>query len=187
MKRSLLLFSLILQIVICIGQSTATDIVGADSCEGKSLQVTSGKTKDKENHLDWLGELIRINAGSDFSKAMFERYWTGGGDYTLTISEFNDLISQAIYLGTPKSTVLNACPAYSQGISLYGSPVYKDAIGTATIYLDMDKSPIGFYDEYNFNVFPFRWNNIEAEIKIILVKVASLLHPSAKMFDIRYP
>ncbi len=50
---------------------------------------------NKYINLGFIGNNIRKRAGSNFSKKMFENYWTNGGNINLSISTFYNIINTA--------------------------------------------------------------------------------------------
>jgi hypothetical protein len=131
-----------------------------------------------------LGNKIASYAGSDFNKKMFLNYWYGKGDYELSSSEFEDIVSFSIQTKEPYLSEWNGDPALAVPVTLYGT-TYDNAIGTTTIYYDLDGTAIGIHEPYDFNLFPIR-NSRSAQIKTTLVWGASLYNVHDKDFYINY-
>jgi hypothetical protein len=131
-----------------------------------------------------LGNKIASYAGSDFNKKMFLNYWYGKGDYELSSSEFEDIVSFSIQTKEPYLSEWNGDPAFAVPVTLYGT-TYDNAIGTTIIYYDLDGTAMGIHEPYDFNVFPIR-DSRNAQIKTTLVWGASLYNVHNKDFYINY-
>ena len=131
-----------------------------------------------------LGNKIASYAGSDFNKKMFLNYWYGKGDYELSSSEFEDIVSFSIQTKEPYLSEWNGDPAFAVPVTLYGT-TYDNAIGTTIIYYDLDGTAMGIHEPYDFNVFPIR-DSRNAQIKTMLVWGASLYNVHNKDFYINY-
>ena len=131
-----------------------------------------------------LGNKIASYAGSDFNKKMFLNYWYGKGDYELSSSEFEDIVSFSIQTKEPYLSEWNGDPALAVPVTLYGT-TYDNAIGTTTVYYGLDGTAIGIHEPYDFNLFPIR-NSRSAQIKTTLVWGASLYNVHDKDFYINY-
>ena len=132
-----------------------------------------------------LGKKIASYTGSEFNERMFMNYWEGAGDYTLTEAEFNDIVENAVSIGDPQIIMQDGQKLSSQLVSLYGTP-YDRSLGRSTLYLDKAGNPIGFYDDYDFNIRNAN-RPINAQIQTIMVKYASYLNIHSKPFKIKYP
>ena len=131
-----------------------------------------------------LGNKIASYAGSAFNKKMFLNYWYGKGDYELSSSEFEDIVSFSIQTKEPYLSEWNGDPAFAVPVTLYGT-TYDNAIGTTIIYYDLDGTAMGIHEPYDFNVFPIR-DSRNAQIKTTLVWGASLYNVHNKDFYINY-
>ena len=131
-----------------------------------------------------LGNKIACYAGSDFNKKMFLNYWYGKGDYELSSSEFEDIVSFSIQTKEPYLSEWNGDPAFAVPVTLYGT-TYDNAIGTTVIYYDLDGTAIGIHEPDDFNLFPIR-DSKSAQIKTTLVWGASLYNIHDKDFYINY-
>ena len=131
-----------------------------------------------------LGTKIASYAGSDFNKKMFWNYWYGQGDYELSSSEFEDIVSLSIQTKEPYLSEWNGNPAFAAPVTLYGT-TYANAIGTTTLFFDLNGNAIGIHEPYDFNLFPIR-DSRSAQIKTTLVWGASLYNVHDKDFYINY-
>ena len=132
-----------------------------------------------------LGTIIASFAGSDFNKKMFWNYWLGKGDYKLSSSEFEDIVSLSNkQIDNVRPSEWNGNPAFAVPVSLYGT-IYENAIGTTTLYYDLNGNAIGIHEPYDFNLFPIR-DSKSAQIKTTLVRGASLYNVHSKDFYINY-
>ena len=131
-----------------------------------------------------LGNKIASYAGSDFNKKMFLNYWFGKGDYELSSSEFEDIVSLSIQTKKPYLSEWNGDPAFAAPVTLYGT-TYANAIGTTTLFYDLNGNAIGIHESYDFNLFPIR-DSMSAQIKTTLVWSASLYNVHDKDFFINY-
>lgn len=80
---------------------------------------------------------------------MFERYWLGQGDWTISSSKFQDIVSTLPSQGDWEyiTTVGN------QKVWLVDFDFIEDKygmLGTFTLFTDLNNSPIGLEDEINF-------------------------------------
>ncbi|MBD3182981.1 hypothetical protein GF312_11870 [Candidatus Poribacteria bacterium] len=139
------------------------------------------------SELNWLGRQIQKRAGSEFSQLMFANYWTGGGDVTLSTNRFNDIAQHANGLGMGTRVIYNNQEAIRRYVSFYDSE-YSRVFGTARMYYDLSGNPIGFFDVYDFNPYPIRWNSFfDAQLKTELIDMASWFNLTDRPFNIRYP
>lgn len=100
------------------------------------------------------GNLIRWYLHPGFTRDMFENYWLGKGDVTLSPERFKDIADYASTLGLPKhGNVMgqNGQPLEWRQYNLYRSPDYTRSLGTSTLFYDKSGKPVGFYDNYNFD------------------------------------
>ncbi|MFN4144414.1 MAG: hypothetical protein ACK4GN_01230 [Runella sp.] len=138
--------------------------------------------------LGLIGNAIRNQAGSEFAKDMFERYWLGLGDYTLPANIFAEAVSVAQPTNDTQSKgqkVLNGilCNGYER--SFYHNEKFRFAFGTATIYYAQNGNPMGFYDRYDFDSKPWgQGKTTKAEAITRMVRQFS--PPNARSFDITY-
>jgi hypothetical protein len=116
---------------------------------------------------------------------MFWNYWLGKGDYELSSSEFEDMVSLSnIQINDVRPSEWNGNPAFAVPVSLYGTK-YENAIGRTTLYYDLNGNAIGIHELYDFNLFPIR-ESTSAQIKTTLVRGASLYNVHSKEFYINY-
>ena len=149
------------------------------------VQKTSNYFKRKNEYLNYnLGSIIASFAGCDFNKKMFWNYWNGLGDYSLSINEFEDIVSLSQPNGKPFNSEWNGDFAIALPVTLYGTK-YDNALGTTTIFYDLDGNAIGIHELYDFNFFPIR-KSWSAQIKTALVLRAGLYNENNKSFYINY-
>ncbi len=115
---------------------------------------------------------------------MFWNYWNGVGDYELSSSEFEDIVSLSIQTKEPYLSEWNGNPAFAVHVTLYGT-IYANSIGTTTLYYDLNGNAIGIHEPYDFNLFPIR-DSKSAQIKTTLVWAASKYNIHNKDFYINY-
>ena len=137
--------------------------------------------------LGFVGDNIRNRAGSDFSKDLFENYWLGGGDMTLSTDRFNAIANAAKKL--PRQlysvTLSNGQPGTLAIVNFYGNAEYSLAFGRATIYYNRQGQPVGFYDYYDFDPKAWGIRPNSAEIKTRMVNAAGALY-GAQPYSITY-
>ena len=131
-----------------------------------------------------IGANIASYAGSDFNKKMFWNYWYGQGDYELSSSEFEDMVSLAIQTKEPYLSEWNGDSALAVPVTFYGT-TYANAIGTTTLFYDLNGNAIGIHEPYDFNLFPIR-DSRSAQFKTTLVWSASLFNVHNKDFYINF-
>jgi hypothetical protein len=136
-----------------------------------------------------IGNFIRNQAGSEFSKDLFQNYWQAGGDIALSQTRFKSIVRAAGNIQQESPVTLeNGQPGMAKVHSFYTSPLYAKALGSATIYYSQSGKPVGFKDTYNFN-WRFQWGqgsrSIVAEQQTRGVSIAGFLY-GAKPFDIKY-
>jgi hypothetical protein len=140
------------------------------------------------------GNLIRGMLGSGFSRDTFDNYWQAQGDMPLSADRFNDIVDSTKNLkqvdGPTPVTSPDGEPLIRRQFSFYGSPEYRKALGTASLFYSPDGKPVGFYDYYNFD--PSTPENpkkrslmAEGEVEVDLMHVLGPLH-GAKDFPIYY-
>lgn len=79
---------------------------------------------------------------------LWNHFLDGSGDTVcLTASQFNTLAGVGRRVG---NLAPRAGGRYAQQTSYYGG-AYANSFGTATVYLDADRNPVGFHDYYNFD------------------------------------
>jgi RHS repeat-associated protein len=99
---------------------------------------------------------------SAYEIELFRHYWQGTGeDIALAPSLFGDLVRDGLIDTHGQRPVLlsNGMQGYSVPISFYpnidagyaGSVSFDYGFGRATVFLDLDKNPVGFRDNYNFD------------------------------------
>ena len=80
-------------------------------------------------------------------RTLWNHFLGGSGDTVcLTSSQFSELAS----LGKNKGFAPRAGGGYTQQTSYYGGK-YANSFGTATLYLNAGRSPVGFHDFYDFD------------------------------------
>jgi len=102
----------------------------------------AGRKYDPLSNKKYIEREVLKHLPSKLGKKMFKQYWWAKGDYTLTKDEFNHLTTIAKYYKGKK-------PGKVQ-VSFYGT-IEARAFGGATIYLDKNLNPVGFYDIYDFD------------------------------------
>ncbi len=131
-----------------------------------------------------------INKISCFEQKMFKNYSNGTGNVRLEENEFQRLVT---FIRT--SVNLKAIHGYDvmlengkQGksyiISLYGTPEFDHAFGTATIYVDENYEVVGFMDIYDFDSRPWGQRSYKSELLSRFIKTFS--PKKAKPFKITY-
>ncbi|WP_222116056.1 RHS repeat domain-containing protein [Algoriphagus algorifonticola] len=135
------------------------------------------------------GNFYRNQMGTEAGKDMFERYWLGKGDMTLTQSQFEEIASLAKAKGADKiegkKIELNGKEVIAKVISFYGT-VHANSLGSSTLYYDLNNNPVGFYDVFDFDPKPWGVRSYEAEIKTRLVNLDGQM-VGAKPFKIKFP
>lgn len=115
---------------------------------------------------------------------MFWNYWCGQGDYELSSSEFEEIVSMSNQIDKADLSEWNDDPVLAVSVSLYGTR-YDNSIGTTTLFYDLNGNAIGIHEFYDFNLFPIR-DSMSAQIKTTLVWGASLYNVHSKDFYINY-
>ena len=158
--------------------------------------------KEEKTTLGTIGEMIHSvpDLKYPFPRFLFDRYYRGvGKDVELTPEQFKDITD---YIAKHPETEKNK-PDESKGekyvtvkvgdktltrktYSLYGHPGYGASLGNVMVYFDEEGKPVGFYDNYNFNIAFHR--DIMTNAKIAAVRLACQTDPNAncKPFDISY-
>lgn len=161
--------------------------------EGSIFQVERTLQESKRPDLGFLGNSIRNYAGSNFSKNMFENYWTGGGDVELTGKRFAgillDIKTGKIPMTKSGAVILkNSDGSLSKGTKniadFYNSSEYSLVFGRATVYKNEFDNVVGFYDYYDFD--PKSWGTRSFKSEVITRAVRYTSPNSAKPFAIRY-
>jgi hypothetical protein len=154
-----------------------------------SSQTQGGPSQNKRLELKGPGMFYRGYMGSEAGKDMFERYWLGQGDMTLTKEQFEDIVKVARMQGADKmqgvDKTLNGPPVMAKVVSFYGTK-YGNSIGSGTVFYDCDNNPIGFFDYFNFDSKPWGKRSFSAELKTRLVNTDGEAN-GAKPFKIVYP
>jgi RHS repeat-associated protein len=137
--------------------------------------------------LGMMGNFIRSQAGSEFGQSLFTNYWLSGGDVTLSQERFNSIVRSAgVVKGNPKAIILsNGQAGLAKVHTFYNSSEYSLALGSATIYYNQAGTPVGFYDNYNFDSKPWGERSYMNEIKTRGVSAAGSAH-EATPFNIYY-
>lgn len=144
----------------------------------------------KPKKMGWLGRKIQSRAEGDYAKELFENFWNGGGDITLTDEQFADIASLAKIKEEGGFVERNGRYVKYKRVSFYGTK-YAAAFGDADMYFDVFGRPVGFSDTYDFNPYPIRWGwgkggFFDAQLKTELVDMASWFKRGAKGFNINY-
>lgn len=150
------------------------------------------KSREGESILskDGMYELICSYLDNDIQKEFFHRYWYAEGDHQLNSSEWTDVSSIAVsqkgqsYQTDGTLVSINGSSYYKVEVDYYSSD-YSWALGISSVFFNTGGSPAGFYDRYDFNVFPWRMDNPDAQIRTILVAIAGGLY-GAEDYDITY-
>lgn len=80
--------------------------------------------------------------------SLWSHFLDGSGDTVcLTASQFSTLAGAGKQVG---NLAPRAGGGYAQQTSYYGG-AYANSFGTATVYLDGNRNPVGFHDYYNFD------------------------------------
>jgi hypothetical protein len=157
---------------------------------GDVFQVEHTTTApESRDNLGLMGNQVRERAGSEFSKNLFENYWTGGGDVELSGQRFAGIL---LYVkdndptaGKPTNVVFsNDAHGTQKSVSFYSSSEYDKAFGTATLYYNTKGNIVGFYDRYDFDSQPRGQRTLKNEI---ITRAVNFVSPkSATPFSIRY-
>ncbi len=100
--------------------------------------------------LGLVGNYIRKYVTFDESKEMFERYWLGQGDWTISTTKFQDIVST---LPSPSDWDYVETQG-NQKIWLVDLDFKNDIygmLGTFTLHTDLNDQPVGLYDYINFD------------------------------------
>uniref|UniRef100_UPI0024A75B2B RHS repeat-associated core domain-containing protein n=1 Tax=Pelagibius sp. Alg239-R121 TaxID=2993448 RepID=UPI0024A75B2B len=151
----------------------------------KKLGLLSGKARED---IGFLGNQIRERLDTEFGKQLFERYWKGEGDLTLSEEQFQRMIaalspSAPILESAHFNTENGAFHAYKR--DFYGTQ-YDESLGSAWVVYDKNYSAVGLIDRYNFHMKPFADRPIMGHIKTMMVVAAKALNSSEKAFSVRY-
>jgi hypothetical protein len=145
--------------------------------------------ENKPGKMGPLGRKIQSYLKEDFDKELFENFWTGGGDITLTDEQFQDIASVAKVKKEGEFVERNGKLIQHKRMNFYGTK-YELAFGEADMYFDVSGKAVGFSDTYDFNPYPIRTGNgrfFNAQLKTELVDMASWFKRGAKGFNITYP
>lgn len=94
---------------------------------------------------------LSVNSSGDFAQSCFNNYWFSGGNMTLSQSQFQQLTNSAPTPTNLTIVSINGTSYYSGQVSFYGNSSYALALGSATMYYDMNMNPVGFKDNYDFD------------------------------------
>lgn len=135
----------------------------------------------------FLGNQIRERAGSTFSKQIFDNYWRGGGDFSISASRFESIVKASKGLpGTNyPANLTSGRIGTARVISFYQSSEYALALGTSTIFYNNKGQPVGFYDYYDFDSKKWGTRSTSNELKTRAVDAAGSIH-GAIPFSISY-
>ncbi len=153
----------------------------------KYFKTNNGRNGGGRPDLGFWGNVIRNQAGSEFSKDMFENYWLGRGTVNLTQQQFNSIVKAAgaVYGNPEPVTLSNGQLGVAKVHSFYDSPEYSLSLGRATIYYNQAGGAVGFSDEYNFDPLAWGIRSINNEMKTRAVNAAGALY-GATPFKIYY-
>jgi hypothetical protein len=158
---------------------------------GDVFQVEHTTTApESRDNLGFMGNQVRERAGSEFSKNLFENYWTGGGDVELSGQRFAGILLYVKDNGPKASeptnvTFSNGAQGTQKNVSFYASSEYDKAFGSATVYYNPKGNVVGFYDRYDFDSQP--WGQGRSIKNEIITRAVNLVSPqSATPFSIRY-
>lgn len=150
-------------------------------------------TPESRDDLSGFGNIIRENAGSEFSKNLFENYWNGGGDIELTDERFAGILLYVKKNATQESEGSrvnivsqngNIIDVGSQKLfDFYSSSEYDKAFGKATLFYNSKGNVIGFYDCYDFD--SKSWGERSYKNEIITRSVSYASPEKARSFIIR--
>ena len=163
---------------------------------GDIFKVERESPKPEERiDLGFVGNTIRKEAGSEFSKNLFENYWKGNGDVELSGERFAGILlyvkenapkssnqTPVTLIGAPSGNVVGH--GSKRAVNFYSSSEYDKAFGTATLYYNSKGNIIGFFDHYDFDPKPWGERSYKNELITRAVETAS--PPEAKDFKIRY-
>ena len=160
---------------------------------GDIFQIDYGNISTLKQDLKFWGNNIRKQAQSGIAQDLFTIYWTGKGDVELSSQQFagilmylkeNNIPSHAGEKIVLKGTSGTLYDGSKYNVNFYGSDIYANAFGRATIYTNEHNNIVGFYDKYDFNSQPFGTRSLKNEIKTRVVRILS--PSSAYDFSIRY-
>lgn len=134
-----------------------------------------------------LGRVIRSQVDSEFEKKAFDRYWTGGGDVTITGDEFADIVNSAaglpvletFQIGTKNGSFI------AHKFDFYSNEKYNAGLGSAWIIYGAGGLAVGLYDRYDFNSKPWGVRSIKAELQTRAVQTAGY-YSGAAPYQITY-
>lgn len=160
---------------------------------GDVFEVENSSNAPYRSDLGFIGNNIRDNAGSEFSKNMFENYWKGGGDVELSSKRFagillyvkenepkvEDKTNIKLIVSENKSNT-----GYRQTVNFYSSEEYNKVFGKSTLYYNQNSQIIGFYDFYDFDSKDWGKRSFKNEL---ITRAVDFFSPhSSKPFSIRY-
>ncbi len=171
-------------------QTGKTESITEENSVSDKTKVVEGDRRVGTNgggDLGYIGNQIRDRAGSDFSKSLFENYWTGGGDMTLSADRFNAIANAAKRLQREYYfvTLSNGQSGVKAITDFYGNEEYSPAFGRATLYYNQRGQAVGFSDVYNFDPKAWGVRPKSAEIKTRMVNAAGVVY-GAQPFNITY-
>jgi RHS repeat-associated protein len=147
--------------------------------------------EDGRPDLGEIGNAIRDQVtGDSFNKDLFEQYWLGSGDLSLTDEQFIKITNAGLehnggsVASSRAITLSNGEPGVATVIDYYNTP-FALGFGRATVYYDNDGWPVGFRDHYDFNSSPLGTRSLKNEAITRAVNVAGRLN-GAKPFTISY-
>lgn len=160
---------------------------------GDIFKVENNSNAPYRSDLGFIGNNIRDNAGSEFSKNMFENYWKGDGDVELSSQRFAGIL---LYVKENNPTVSKKTAielvntdrtsqhGYSKSVSFYSSEEYNKVFGKSTLYYNQNSQIVGFYDFYDFDSKD--WSERSVKNELITRAVDYFSPSSAKPYNIRY-
>ncbi|PKL80004.1 MAG: hypothetical protein CVV25_06010 [Ignavibacteriae bacterium HGW-Ignavibacteriae-4] len=161
---------------------------------GDIFKVENSSSAPYRSDLRFIGNNIRDNAGSEFSKNMFENYWTGGGDVELSSQRFAGIL---LYVkeNKPKTSGVTNIKlknsdgtyrlGYRQNVSFYSTSEYNKVFGTSQLYYNQNDEIVGFYDYYDFDSKD-NWSERGIKNELITRTVDFFSPNSSKPFSIKY-
>jgi RHS repeat-associated protein len=144
---------------------------------------------DSRDDLGFMGNKIRERAGSEFSKNLFENYWTGGGNIELSGKRFAGILMY-IKDNVPEAknpqviTLSNGTQGIQRIVNFYSSTEYDKSFGRATVYYNKQENIVGFYDYYDFDSKP--WGERSTKNEFITRAVKFVSPQNATPFSIKY-
>ena len=153
-------------------------------------------------------QAFKTGIGDDFSQSLFDQYWLGKGDRTLTDSEFAGIMKtqkgkggKFIWDYAQNEDGTPIAPHHFQNggkdyaaykMSFYDTE-YNNSLGDVWVTFEMGENgpnmdrPVGFHDRFDFNAKPLGSRTLKSEFLTWLARTKSEKHaPQRRDFNIRY-